>query len=127
MNLVRSLIAVCLVGAACLWAQTTSPPSQPPMQHDHMMAMHHQMMQMQDQVKKMRATLEKMRANLDKITDPVLKQQAQDNVDLWEQMVEHMEGMSKMMWGHPGMGMMDHMHGMQGMQKNQPTTTPTNP
>jgi hypothetical protein len=52
---------------------------------------------MKAQVEKMRATLEQMKANLAKIKDPALKQQAQLDVDLWEAMVEHAEGMVKMM------------------------------
>ena len=51
---------------------------------------------MKAQVEKMRATLDQMKANLAKIKDPALKQQAQLDVDLWEAMVEHMEGMVKM-------------------------------
>ena len=86
-----------------LWAQDAaqkpaSPP--PPMHHAGMMGMHQHMMQTQDQVTKMRASLEKMKANLSKITDPALKAHAQLDADLWEQMVQHMEGMSKMMSGH---------------------------
>jgi len=72
--------------------------------------MHHHMDEMKEQVAHMRATLEKMKANLSHITDPSLHEQAQYDVDLWENMVHHMEEMSKMMSGHPGMGMHD-MHG----------------
>ena len=77
------------------------------------MTMHHHM-EMQQQVAKMRATLEKMKANLDKISDPAVKQQAQLDVELWDAMVQHMEGMVKMMTMHGGMmGGGDHS----GMEK----------
>ena len=117
MKFAAQMITVFLLGSVSLWAQnapqTPPPTSQPPMHHpdhDHMMGMHHDMMHMQEQVKNMRATLEKMKANLAKITDPALKQQAQYDVDLWEAMVEHMEGMSKMM---SGTGMPHEWHGDQ--------------
>jgi hypothetical protein len=90
--------------------------------HDHMMAMHQHMQSMQDQTAQMRATLEKMKANLAKISDPALKQQAQLNVDLWEAMVQHMEGMSKMMQAHHGMGMTGGMKAHPPMPKEQPQT-----
>ena len=54
----------------------------------------------------LRATLDKMKANVGKISDPVLKDQAQLDVELWESMVQHMEDMVKMMSMHGGMGMM---------------------
>ena len=69
-------------------------------------------MGMSAQAAKMRATLDKMKANLSKITDPALKQQAQYDVDLWEEMVQHMESMARMMSGHGGMGMGMGMHDM---------------
>lgn len=99
------------IGAVVLWAQNApqNPPSQPapPMNHAHggMMDMHQHMMKTQDQAAAMRATLEKMKANVSKISDPALKQQAQYDADLWEQMVQHMESMSAMMNAHTGMGM----------------------
>ena len=57
------------------------------------------MQEMKAQVEKMRATLEQMKTNLAKVKDPALKQQAQLDVDLWEGMVTHMEGMVLMMSG----------------------------
>lgn len=113
------------VGAVCLWAQTpqqapTPPPPPPPMHqhmHEHMAAMHQHMQEMKDQTAKMRAILEKMKANLSKITDPAVQQQAQLDVDLWEAMVQHMEGMAKMMSEHGGMGM--------GMRHEMPPKPPT--
>jgi hypothetical protein len=85
-----------------------------------MMTMHQHIQSMQDQAASMRATLEKMKANLAKITDPSLKQQAQYDVDLWEAMVQHMEGMSKMMQAHQSMGMM----GGGNMAPQQPPQAP---
>jgi hypothetical protein len=54
----------------------------------------------------MRATLEKMKTNVAKVKDPALKQRSQYDVDLWESMVKHMEGMVTMMSGDHEMGMM---------------------
>jgi hypothetical protein len=93
----------------CLWAQA-APPAQPqspqppdarsappthhPMGHD----IHQQHMQeMKAQLEKMHATLDQMKANLIKMKDPAAKQQAQLNVDLWQGMVGHLDGMVKMM------------------------------
>ena len=104
------LLLFALAVGVVLFAQDTpktetAPPATPPAHaHGGTMGMHH-MMNMEDQVVKMRATLEKMKANLSKISDPALKQQAQYDVDLWEDMVQHMESMSKMMKAHGGMGM----------------------
>jgi len=95
--------------AAAGWAQAAPPhepaPPPPPPMHGCCMHGHHRGMSgsgmalpdMKAQVEKMRATLEQMKANLAKVKDPALKQQAQLDVDLWEAMVGHMEGMVKMM------------------------------
>ena len=96
--------------AACVWAQapTQAPAPQPPppvhhgMHHDRA-AMHQEhIQQMKDQVAKMRATLDQMKANLSKVKDPAVKQQSQLDIDLWEGMVQHMEGMVSMMSQHEG-------------------------
>jgi hypothetical protein len=93
----------------CLWAQaaapaqsqTPQPPdaqSAPPMHHPMGHDMHQQHMQeMKAQLEKMHATLDQMKANLAKLKDPAAKQQAQLNVDLWQGMVGHLDGMVKMM------------------------------
>jgi len=102
---------------ACVWAQAPAqapapqtPPAHHGMHHD-MAAMHEEhMQQMKDQVAKMRATLEQMKANLTKVKDPAVKQQSQLDIDLWEGMVKHMEGMVSMMSQHEGMGMMGGTH-----------------
>ena len=104
----------------CLWAQapaqtpSPTPQSAPTMHHGmhHDRAAMHQkhMQEMKDQVAKMRATLEQMKANLSKVKDPAVKQQSQLDIDLWEGMVKHMEGMVSMMSQHEGMGMMGGTH-----------------
>ena len=83
--------------------------------------MHSRMMSMQEQATKMRETLEKMKANVAKISDLAAKQHAQYDVDLWEQMVQHMEGMAKMHSGMMGMGM-DHGGMGMGMKDHPPMT-----
>jgi len=98
-----------IVSAACTRAQQApaDAPPPPPAHHHDMGAMHDQHMQeMKAQVEQMRATLEKMKTNLSKVKDPAQKQQSQFDVDLWEAMVKHMEGMVSMMSGHHDMGMM---------------------
>jgi TolA-binding protein len=99
--------------AACVWAQAPaqapaqepapqSPPAHHGMHHDRA-AMHQKHMQeMKDQVAKMRATLDQMKANLSKVKDPAVKEQSQLDIDLWEAMVKHMEGMVSMMSQHEG-------------------------
>ena len=99
---------------ACAQQPPADTPPPPPAHHHDMGAMHGQHMQgMKTQVEQMRATLEKMKANLAKVKDPSLKQQSQYDVDLWEAMVKHLEGMVTMMSGQHEMGMMmgDGMHG----------------
>ena len=97
--------------------EPTPAPAMPPhhdMHHADMAAMHAKEMQhMKDEVAKMRDTLNQMKSNLDKLKDPAVRQQSQYDVDLWEAMVSHMEGMVNMMSAHEGMGMgMGMMHGM---------------
>jgi hypothetical protein len=128
MNFVSALLAFVLLAATGMWGQSesqTPPPQPPPMQHGMDQHMRHHMDEMKDQVAHMRATLEKMKDNLSHITDPSLHQQAQYDVDLWEDMVHHMEQMSRMMAGHPGMGMHD-MHG-HGDQNAPPPPPPGKP
>lgn len=106
---VASLSAQSTPAATPAPAQNAMPPG--PMHHPMhrpMGAMPQQHMQeMKAQVEKMRATLEQMKLNLDRVSDPALKQQSQLDVDLWEAMVKHLEGMVSMMSGSgPGMDMM---------------------
>ncbi len=103
-----AILAFAAVGIAAQDAPqkpATPPPPGHAMHHGQMGDMHSHMMSMQDQATKMRDTLEKMKANVAKISDPAAKQHAQYDVDLWEQMVQHMEGMAKMHSGMMGMGM----------------------
>jgi hypothetical protein len=58
----------------------------------------------------MRATLEAMKANLAKVKARAVKQQSQFDLELWQGMVKHMEGMVSMMSEHPSMGMMGGRH-----------------
>ena len=126
-SILLSLALCCLT--ASLWgqtsAQTPAPPAQPahPAHHDmqHGKAMPADHMQgMKDQVAKMRATLEIMKSNLLTLKgDPAARQQAQLNVELWEVMIQHMEGMVKMMSAHEGMGMGGGMGMMGGMHHGE--------
>ncbi|HYL16150.1 MAG TPA: hypothetical protein VEV41_24170 [Terriglobales bacterium] len=111
MKILGSLVAVLLltlfVSAQATQPSTQQPSQAPPMHHPmhhDMSAMHEQHMQeMKAQVDQMRAKVEAMKANLPNVKDPALKQQLQNDVDLWEMMVSHMDQMSKMMEGRPGM------------------------
>ena len=123
------LVYVCLAAlllTTCMWSQTPAPEPQAtppaPAGHAHgMAAMHDQHMQeMKDQVAKMRATLDQMKANLAKIKTSADQKQEQMNIELWDAMIHHMEGMVEMMSHHGdmmggGMGMMHGMGDMNGM------------
>jgi TolA-binding protein len=102
-----ALMLLALSGSAqTAQAQPQQPSQGPPMHHPmhDMSAMHQQHMQaMKAQLDQMRAKVEAMKANLSNVKDPALKQQLQNDVDLWEMMVNHMDQMSKMMEGPPGM------------------------
>jgi hypothetical protein len=104
------LSLVLIFFATSAWSQQQPPADTPPppaAHHHGMGGMHDQHMQeMKSQVEQMRATLEKMKTNVAKVKDPALKQQSQYDVDLWESMVKHMEGMVTMMSGDHEMGMM---------------------
>jgi len=100
-------------------AQTTPPPADaPPMPcctHQsmagmgNMPAMQKHMQEMKEQVAKMRSTLHQMKASAARMKDPSLKQQAQFDVDLWEAMLQHLEGMVSMMAPPSAMGAMHRM------------------
>lgn len=105
--------------AATLLAQTTPPQTPPPStqgqtgaaptqapRRQQMQQMHQQHMQeMQQQLDRFRTLLDKLKADSAKIEDAAGKQLAQDNVDLWQALYDHMQGMAQMMQ-HEGMGMM---------------------
>jgi len=99
--------------AVCLWAQAPQPATPPPA-HPHMHgmgAMHQQHLQeMKTQVEKMRATLEEMRAIVAKEKKSPDQELEQKNIVLWDAMIQHMEGMVKMMSDHPPMAMMGGGH-----------------
>ncbi|HEX6905229.1 MAG TPA: hypothetical protein VF154_01360 [Terriglobales bacterium] len=112
------LLAVLLLGAglaAQTAAQGTSPATPPPPRHQHMMAMQQHMQEMKAQIAQMQSNVDKMKANAAKIKDPAVRQQADLDAQMWQMMVDHMQGMQKMMAEHggmmgPGPGMHRHMH-----------------
>lgn len=111
-TMIGLVVILCCSG---LWAQTpATPPAAPPMQHHDMGAMHKQhAAEMKAQVEKMRATLTQMKALVGKKTNTKEQKLAQENIELWDAMITHMEGMVKMMEPHEGMGMMGgEDHGM---------------
>jgi hypothetical protein len=101
--------------SGCLWAQEApAPPPSPAGPHHHAMgAMHDQhMTEMKAQVEKMRATLNQMKAIAAKEKKSPEQQELQQNAELWDAMISHLEGMVKMMSENPGPGMaMGMMHG----------------
>ena len=103
-------LALVLVSAG-LWAQGAPAPAPPPAGHHHDMgAMHDQHLQeMKAQVEKMRATLNQMKTTAAKEKKSPEQQELQQNAELWDAMISHLEGMVKMMSEHPGPGM--GMHG----------------
>ncbi|HET7440758.1 MAG TPA: hypothetical protein VFJ47_05595 [Terriglobales bacterium] len=131
MKLMTSFFVAVLL-CACLWAQAAAPaqaPSSqapaaapaPPMHHGMGPGMHPEHMQeMKAQLAKMHMTLDQMKLNLAKVKDPAAKQQAQLDIDLWQGMVQHLDGMVKMMSDHPmgnaGMGHDGMGHDDMGMQ-----------
>jgi hypothetical protein len=82
--------------------------------HHDMGAMHQQHLQeMKAQVAKMRATLEQMKAAVAKEKKTQEPQLERQNIELWEAMVTHLEGMVSMMSRPEGMPM-GMMHGGMG-------------
>lgn len=139
------LLALTL-STATLFAQTTTPqapppgapaqtgagaaPSQVPPRRQKMQQMQEQHMQkMQQQLQQFRTLLDKMKADAAKLQDPAGKQVAQDNIDLWQALYDHMEGMQQMMQQHGGMmmgpgGMRPGPRRMGPPPAQQPKTTP---
>ena len=85
-----------------------------------MMEMQQHMQEMKAQVAKMQANVDQMKANAAKITDPAARQQADLDAQMWQMMVDHMQGMQKMMGEHM-------MHGGMGMRHHGPMGTPPPP
>ena len=73
------------------------------------------MQEMRAQLQEMRATLDQMKANAAKLKDPAARQEADGNVTLWENMLQHMEGMVATM-SNPPMPMMGGGMNRGGMQ-----------
>jgi hypothetical protein len=121
----KHVFAIALLTVLCssAWgqaapAQNAAPqPQAAPMGHPMHHEMHHGMMQqhmqaMKAQLDTMRAKLADLKASLVKVKDPATKQALQADVDLWEAMANHMEGMQKMMApAGPGAGMAMHHDG----------------
>jgi outer membrane murein-binding lipoprotein Lpp len=116
MKLASFFLAVLFLSAG-LAAQTsmqgTTQGTPTPPHHQHMMAMQQHMQEMKAQIAKMQANVDQMKANADKIKDPAVRQQADLDAQMWQMMVDHMQGMQQMMAEHGGMagqGMHRHMH-----------------
>lgn len=83
--------------------QGTTPTTPPPPNREHMMDMQQHMQEMKAQVAKMQTNVDQMKANAAKIKDPAARQQADLDAQMWQMMVDHMQGMERMM-EHEGMG-----------------------
>src|SRR6185437_9559184 len=126
-----SFFLVVLFLSAGLAGQTTAPGATqgtPPPHQQHMMAMQQHMQEMKAQIAKMQANVDQMKANAAKIKDPAVRQQADLDAQMWQMMVDHMQGMQQMMAEHGGMmgGGMHHMHhpGAKGTPPPPPGTQP---
>lgn len=97
------LLAVLLLSAG-LAAQTgqSATPATPPPHHQHMMAMQQHMQEMKAQIAKMQANVDQMKSNAAKIKDSAVRQQADLDAQMWQMMVDHMQGMQQMMTEHGG-------------------------
>lgn len=81
-------------------AQTPAPTSPSPAGGS---AMHQQHMQaFQSQLEEMRTRIDTLKSTLAKVKDPSTKQALQADLELWQAMASHMEGMQKMMAGSDG-------------------------
>jgi TolA-binding protein len=117
----KSLFAVLLLASCFTFAQTTPPPSgqsqtAPPAgsgpnaqrraeRRQRMQQMRQQHMQMmKDQIDKMTAKLNDMKSAAANITDENGKKMAQDNIDMWQMLLDHMNQMMQHMEQGPGMG-----------------------
>src|SRR5690242_20997030 len=94
-----SLLLGVLFLSAGLAAQTsargTTQGTPPPRRHQHMMAMQQHMQEMKAQIAKMQANVDQMKANAGKIKDPAVRQQADLDAQMWQMMVDHMQGMQQ--------------------------------
>jgi len=104
---ILSAVIVLVAGSSLLCAQAPSGQSAPapppvaqaaPMDHTtHQEMMQHHMQEMKAQLDSMRAKIADMKTKLAKVKDPAAKQALQADLELWETMAGHMEGMQKMM------------------------------
>jgi len=125
MKMETLLIAVMLTIAQLLGAQTpqTPAPRNPARaeHHQHIMEMHQQEMEaMKADVTKMKASVNAMKAHLLTIKDVNEMARWQDNIEMWETLINHMDRMQKQMESM-GPGMM----GIPGM--NLPPPAPPSP
>ena len=122
---ILSAVIVLVAGSSLVCAQAPSSQSAPappsagqaaPMDHampQEMMQQH--MQEMKGQLDSMRAKIADMRTKLAKVKDPAAKQALQADLELWETMAGHMEGMQKMMPpAEHGPGMAMHHEGGSG-------------
>jgi TolA-binding protein len=127
-----SLIATVLFLSMGLAAQTAGQGTEegaPPPRQQHTIAMQQHMQQMKAQISQMQAKVEQMKTNAAKIKDPAARQQADLDAQMWQMMVDHMQGMQKMMAEHGGMhgGMGMHHHGRMGTPPPPPPSAPPQP
>jgi hypothetical protein len=100
-----SFFLVVLILSAGLAAQTFSQGTTegtPPAAHHQHMAMQQHMQEMKAQIAKMQSNVDQMKANAGKIKDPTVRQQADLDAQMWQMMVDHMQGMQQMMAEHSG-------------------------
>jgi hypothetical protein len=124
MRILSGLI-VLVAGSSLVCAQAPSgqsaaaPPSAaqaaPMDRAAHHEMMQHHMQEMKAQLDSMRAKIADMKTKLAKVKDPAAKQALQADLELWETMAGHMEGMQKMMPpAEHGPGMAMHHEGGTG-------------
>ncbi len=82
--------------------------------------------QMQAQIDRFNTMLDKMKTDAAAIQDSAGKQVAQDNIDMWQALIDHMKSMAGGMGAARGMNM-EHMHGMGGKTGSTPPKTPPTP
>jgi uncharacterized protein YlxW (UPF0749 family) len=131
MKVTSYLLAVVLLGVG-MAAQTSSSgqaagTQTKTMRQQRMEMMQQHMQEMKAQIAKMQANVDQMKANAAKIKDPAVRQQADLDAQMWQMMVDHMQGMQKMMAEHGGMmggGMHMHHRGPRGTPPPPPSQQP---
>jgi hypothetical protein len=102
-SLVLLLGSVSMLSAQTPAQSSPSPASRSAMHQQHMQAV-------QLQLDEMRTRIDTLKSSLAKVKDPSTKQALQADLELWQAMTSHMEGMQKMMAGSNG-AMSTHQHG----------------